>query len=89
MRKNRSQADLLSRLQKEAVDVVNEDLIFSLVLDGLIPDDDVIDELQIPHYELHLNSKGRGKGVATYYKKALFKHASDVKGDNMQLSKFT
>lgn len=47
MRKNRSQADLLSRLQKEAVDVVKEDLIFSFVLDGLIPDDDVIDEVSV------------------------------------------
>ena len=52
-------------------------------------DDDIINELEIPHYELHLNSKGRGKGVATYYKKTLFKHASDIKRDNMQLSKFT
>ena len=51
--------------------------------------DNVKDNLQIANYELHLNSKGRGKGVATYFKRAIFTHVSDVKGDNMQLSKFT
>ena len=51
--------------------------------------DYIRDDLQIPNYELHLNSKGNGKGVATYYIKDIFKHDSDVKEDNMQLTKFT
>merc|ERR1712243_73227 len=54
-----------------------------------VESDDIFDELLIPDYELHLNSKGNGKGVATYYKKDIFKHSSDIKEDNMQLSKFT
>ena len=52
-------------------------------------DDYIRDEFKIPHYELHLNSKGKGKGVATYYRKDIFKHDYDVKEDYMQLSKFT
>ena len=51
--------------------------------------DDITDDLLIPDYELHLNSKGKGKGVATYYKKSKFKHSSDIKDDLMQLTKFT
>ena len=46
-------------------------------------------QVKIPHYELHLNSKGNGKGVATYYRKDLFRHDSDIKEDYMQLTKFT
>ena len=51
--------------------------------------DHIRDDLQIPNYELHLNSKGNGKGVATYYRKDKFKHDADVKEDYMQLTKFT
>ena len=51
--------------------------------------DHIRDDLQIPDYELKLNSKGNGKGLATYYRKDIFKHDFDVKDDYMQLSKFT
>ena len=53
-------------------------------------DNDIIPEnLEIPHYDLHLNSKGNGKGIAIYYKKDMFSHDWDIKEDHMQLSKFT
>ena len=50
--------------------------------------DEITEEVQISKYDLHLNSKGKGKGIAIYYKREIFKHAFDIKEDEMQLSKF-
>ena len=36
-----------------------------------------------------MNSNGRGRGIATYYKKHLFKPDMNIKEADMQLSKFT
>ncbi len=38
-------------------------------------------------YELHLNSQGRGKGLAIYFKKECFQHETDIKKPNLQISK--
>ena len=46
-------------------------------------------DLDIPDYKLVLNSKGKGKGIAAYFKQDIFHHDSDIKDDKMQLSKFT
>ena len=54
-----------------------------------LEDDTSIDDLKISNYELHLNSNGKGKGLAIYYKKSNLQHEIDIKEDNMQLSKFT
>ena len=54
-----------------------------------LEEDTNIEDLKIPNYDLHLNSKGRGKGIATYFKQNIFKHVKDIKQENMQLSKFT
>ena len=51
--------------------------------------DEANEDLGIPNYELVLNSKGKGKGIATYFKETIFQHDSDVKEDKMQLTKFT
>ena len=40
-------------------------------------------------YELHLNSQGRGKGLAIYFKEGLFEHVKDVKKPNLQISKMS
>ena len=45
IRKNRSHADLLSLLQKEAVVVEDVDLILSL--EGFTPEDDIIDVVSV------------------------------------------
>ena len=42
----------------------------------------------IKKYDLHLNSIGKGKGIAIYYKREIFEHELDIKEDKMQLSKF-
>ena len=51
--------------------------------------DKVTEDIKIPDYELVLNSKSKGKGIAAYFKNNIFKHDSDIKDENMQLSKFT
>jgi exonuclease III len=51
--------------------------------------DEIREELKIPNYDLHLKSNGKGKGIATYYKKDIFTHKMDIKKENMQLTKFT
>ena len=51
--------------------------------------DEVIDDLKIPNYDLYLNSNGRGKGVAAYCRKGIFKHQIDIKRESMQLSKYS
>jgi exonuclease III len=51
--------------------------------------DGIRDDLNIPDYDLFLNSNGKGKGVATYFKKDIFTHDMDIKKKNMQLTKFT
>lgn len=43
-------------------------------------------DLNINELKLHLNSKGRGKGLATYYKDQRFKHKTDVNDDTMQIT---
>ena len=45
--------------------------------------------LQMDNYLLHVNSAGRGKGLATYYKKDLFIPEMDIKEEDLQISKFS
>ena len=54
-----------------------------------LENDEITQDLQIPHYQVHLNGRGKGKGIAIYFKKEKFKHAQDIKEDHMQLTKFT
>ena len=54
-----------------------------------LEDDEAIDDLKIPNYDLYLNSKGRGKGVAAYCRKDKFRHETDIKRGNMQISKYS
>ena len=54
-----------------------------------LEDDTILENLKISNYQLHLNSNGKGKGIAIYYKKYALKHEIDIKEENMQLSKFT
>jgi exonuclease III len=51
--------------------------------------DTVLEDLDIPGFTLHLNSSGRGKGIATYFKENIFSYDKDIKQEHMQLSKFT
>ena len=46
------------------------------------------DEFEIPGYEKHFNNAGSGKGIAVYYRKEMFRHVSDIRQEQMQLTKF-
>ena len=48
-----------------------------------------LEDLQIEDYTLHVNSTGCGKGLATYFKKDLFKPKLDIREKEIQVSKFT
>ena len=50
--------------------------------------DELLD-LQIEDYLLHVNSVGCGKGLATYFHRGKFKHETDIKEEELQISKFT
>ena len=54
-----------------------------------LEDDTATELFEIPNYKLHLNSNGKGKGIAIYFKKDKIRHVIDIKEENMQLSKFT
>ena len=51
--------------------------------------DETIEDFDIPNYNLHLNSYGRGKGIAIYFKKDKLRHKIDVTEENLQLSMFS
>ena len=40
-------------------------------------------------YKLHLNSHGRGKGLAIYSKEDLFQHVFDINKPNLQITKMS
>ena len=48
--------------------------------------DECLDEYMLEGYMCHFNSYGEGKGIALYHKED-FKHISDIKKENYQLSK--
>ena len=54
-----------------------------------LENDDIAENFEIPQFDLHLNSKGKGKGIAIYYKKDMFSHDFDINEEHMQLTKFT
>ena len=80
-------------MKKHLPDISNDEQvlksdIIALQEIWLVDDDVVIEEFNIPGYDLHLNCQGRGKGLATYFKSSIFKHDTDKKQEFIQLSKF-
>ena len=79
-------------LKKHLPDMISDDILLKSDIICLqeiwLESDENIEELMIPNYDLYLNSNGRGKGVAAYCKKGIFKHELNIKRQNMQLSKF-
>ena len=80
-------------LKKHFLDILSDDLL--LISDIIclqetwIEEETLVDNLQIPNYDLHLNSYGRGKGIAIYSKKGILRHEVDINEENLQLSKFS
>ena len=80
-------------LKKHHQDIISDNIILKsdviFLQETWLEDDTSLENLRISNYELHLNSNGKGKGIAIYYKKDTLQHAIDIKEENMQLSKFT
>ena len=80
-------------LKKHHPDIITDELILKSDLIALpetwLDTDEMQEDPIIPRYEVAINSKGKGKGIITYYNSNIFKHISDLKKDNMQLSKFS
>ena len=70
---------------KSDENLLQSDLI--ILQETWLESDDIQDDFNITGYTLHLNSGGKGKGIAIYFKNC-FEHKMDVKKDQMQLSKF-
>ena len=79
-------------MKKHFPDISNDDELLKSDIIALqetwLEDDATLEEFNIPGYSLHLNCKGRGKGLATFFKSSIFKHDTDRKQEFIQLSKF-
>ena len=80
-------------LKKHYEDIIADTLLLKsdiiILQETWLLDDTIREDLEIPDYELHLNSHGRGKGLAIYFKSNIFSHVMDMKQEHMQLSKFS
>ena len=80
-------------LKKHFKDIISDSLLLKsdiiCLQETWMDNDDISEEMNIPNYELHLNSNGKGKGVAAYFNKQLFRPDSDIKKPDMQISKFS
>ena len=80
-------------LRKHYEDIISDKLLLKsdviCLQETWLEEDTLSDNLSIQDYDLHLNSNGNGKGIAIYYKKNTIQHETDIKKENMQLSKFT
>ena len=80
-------------LKKHYQDIISDDLLMRsdviILQETWLHDDTSPRNFAIPGFELHLNSNGRGKGLATYYKKSLISQVKDIKENNYQMSKLS
>ena len=80
-------------LKKHFQDISSDDSLLKsdmiCLSETWLDNDEISQDLHIPQYFLHLNSKGKGKGIAIYFKEDIFKHEFDIKEENMQISKFS
>ena len=80
-------------LKKHFPDIISDDILMKsdviCLQETWLDDDTLRGDLDIANYELHLNSQGKGKGIAIYFKKETLRHQIDIKEENLQLSKFT
>ena len=80
-------------LKKHFQDILTDEVLLKSDFIGLqeiwLNNDESEADLEIPGYNLHINSNGKGKGIASYYKKEVFFPVKDVKKTFMQLSHFS
>ena len=80
-------------LKKHFPDILSDEMMMKsdviCLQETWLEDDKPTENLNIPNYEVHFNSQGKGKGIAIYFKKNTVRHQRDIKEENLQLSKFT
>ena len=80
-------------LRKHIEDIISDEFLLQshviCLQETWIENDENFKNFCIPNYKLHLNSNGRGKGVAIYIKGNHMKHVTDIKEKYMQISLFT
>ena len=81
-------------LKKHIADIkLDDNLLKSNIIclqETWLDEDENTQNFEIPNYELHLNSNGRGKGLAIYFHKELSRHHEiDIKQENFQISMFS
>ena len=74
----------INDLQADPIVLFGDILCFS---ETWLKNDYVEDDINISGYELHLNSIGEGRGIATYIKKDKLSHIIDIKKPKVQLTK--
>ena len=79
-------------LKKHYDDIISDSILLKSDLITLqetwLEESESCEGLNIPGYKLETVRCGRGKGIATYYKKTIFSHVENYRDDNFQLSKF-
>ena len=79
-------------LKKHFEDISSDELLLKsdiiCLQETWLEDKTIPENILMPNYNLHLNSQGKGKGIAIYYKEDIIKHEQDINDENMQLSKF-
>ena len=79
-------------LKKHYSDIIVDDHLLKsdiiLLQETWLGENEPADNFSIPGFELHLNSYGKGKGLAIFYNRNLFAHHKDVKEEQLQMSKF-
>ena len=80
-------------LKKHFPDIIADDILLKsdiiCLQETWLEKDETIEDFQMPNYDLHLNSNGRGKGIAIYFQKSKLSHKIDVNEENLQLSMFS
>ena len=80
-------------LKKHYQDIISDSLLSKsdviCLQETWLEDEIEASEFKIENYQLHLNSYGRGKGIAIYFKEGTVRHESDIKEEHLQLTKFT
>jgi exonuclease III len=80
-------------LRKHYQDIISDSLLSKsdviCLQETWLEDNIEASDLEIENYQLHLNSYGKGKGIAIYFKVGTVRHETDIKEENFQLTKFT
>ena len=69
-------------LKKQFPDILSDEIFIKrnviCLQETWLDDDTLRDDLEITNYKLHLNSQGKGKGIAIYFMKETLRHQIDI-----------